>query len=55
MYFHPHFSDDSDQNAATTCKHTKKTFTGCMRKFFIKEGIIYYTKDRRDKKFRCTN
>ena len=44
MDFHPHFSDDSDQNIATTFKHMKE-FIHWMyeNKLFIKDSIIYDT------------
>ena len=46
MDFHSHFSDDSDQNAATTFENMKE-FIHWMyeNKLFINDGIIYDTKD----------
>ena len=44
MDFHSQFSDDSAQNAATTCEHMKK-FIHCVyeNNLFIKDGLIYNT------------
>ena len=42
MEFHPYiFSDDSIQNAATTCEHMKKFIYWMYEDFFRKDGIIY--------------
>ena len=41
MDFHSHFSDDSDQNAATTFEHMKQFIQWMYeKKMFIKYGII---------------
>ena len=34
MDFHSYFSDNSDQNAATTFEHIKNLFIGCIRRTF---------------------
>ena len=42
MYFHSHFSDDSDQNAATTYEHMKNFIHWMYEEnLFINNGIIY--------------
>ena len=55
MEFHSHFLDDSAQNLSTICEVIKSSFTRCMREFFIKDVIIYDTKDECIKKYRCAN
>ena len=39
MNSHSHFSDDSDNNEATTFEHVKISFTGCMIILFYK-GLV---------------
>ena len=36
MDFHSYFSDNSPQNATTTCEHMKSSFNGWMKKFIQK-------------------
>ena len=56
MDFHSHFSDDSAQNVATTCEHTRN-FIHCMYEvnLFTKDGIVYDNTDRCSKQCRCAN
>ena len=54
--FHSHFSDDSDQNAATIFEHSKFVFHWMYgNKLFIKYGIMYDTIDEYRKKYICAN
>ena len=56
MYFHLHFSDDSDQNEANTFEHMKN-FIHWMyeNNLLINYGIIYDTTDGCSKQYRCEN
>ena len=50
------FSDDSAQNAATTCEHMRKSIH-CMYEvnLFTKDGIVYDNTYRCSKQWRCAN
>ena len=54
--FHPHFSDNSAHNKATTFERIK-TFVHCMydNNVFINNGIIYGTTDGCIKQYICGN
>ena len=56
MDFHSHFSDDSAQNATTTCEHMINCIY-CMYELnlFTKDGIVYDNADICSKQCRCAN
>ena len=56
MNFHPHFSDESAQNTATTFQTTKNFIHQIYyNNFLIKDGIIYDTINGFSKQYRCAN